>query len=457
MRYDQLLPLIAHCKPKKIAEVGTWNGHRAIVMATEALKHQPKVHYIGFDLFETATGKTDTEEMNVKKHHTLKEVTAELDAFAANNSGFTFDLHKGNTRKTMKGRVKGLGVKGKSVDLAFIDGGHSVETIKGDHEALRNAKVIVFDDYYEDGPDTKKFGCNSVVETLDSLILQERDPIKGGGFTKMAVSPSSAWPGKIRMVVKTRNCVPPETIVDNVLTNTPKMAHWIRECDTHGRKAVVVSGGPSFKNYIEDIRQHIADGDFVFCVKTSHDALLAEGIVPFGCLLLDPRPHVLDFVEKPHPSVNYMVASMVHPDTLSRIKEHGARVVGYHAFVGAGEKDALEKGSILIGGGSTAACRGISVLHALGFREFELYGFESSYPKKPSKTHGIKKKDPMRVEVLGRTFWTDAELLAQAQDFERMLGGQQEINIVVHGDGMIPHIWDCVRSHKGDMLEVFNG
>jgi len=87
-RYTQLIPIIEKLKPATIVEIGTWNGQRAIMMATEALKHQDKVHYTGFDLFEDATDETDERELNVKKHCSIAAVRGRLEDFQQNNLDF---------------------------------------------------------------------------------------------------------------------------------------------------------------------------------------------------------------------------------------------------------------------------------------------------------------------------------------------------------------------------------
>ena len=177
-RYSQISPLIAKIKPRTIVEIGTWNGYRAIEMAKEALKHQDQVTYYGFDLFEHATDDTDSEEMNVKPHYSKELVSKFLENFKQKNPGFNYVLTAGNTRQTFKSMA---------VDFAFIDGGHSIETIVGDYEALRDSKFVLFDDYYEGGIDIEKYGCNRVVEKLNHAVLPIGDPVAGGGITKFAV------------------------------------------------------------------------------------------------------------------------------------------------------------------------------------------------------------------------------------------------------------------------------
>lgn len=178
-RYKQIVELIAKVKPKTILEIGTWNGYRAMEMAREALKHNERVTYYGYDLFEMATPDTDSEEMNVKPHYTKDNVARFLEEFKRANPGFDYVLTAGNTRETLP-KI--------AVDFAFIDGGHSVETIQSDFNQVKGSKVILFDDYYEGGIDIEKYGCNKVVEKINHTVLPVADPVQGGGFTKLVVT-----------------------------------------------------------------------------------------------------------------------------------------------------------------------------------------------------------------------------------------------------------------------------
>jgi hypothetical protein len=456
-RYSQLNTLIESVKPTTIVEVGTWNGLRALDMCQTALKHNPNVHYIGFDLFETGTPEIDSAELNAKKRVSMEQVVKTLEGH-----GFSFELHEGNSKETLPK------VKIPDDAFVFIDGGHSVETIKSDYDLLKHCKTVVLDDWYQKDEsgncvDTKLYGCNTVIHGEEFLIMPATDPVREGGLVRMAVKPPQAWPGKMKIQVQTRNCVPEKNIQANVKYNVQFFEKYLEECEPHDATAVIVSGGPSRLDFLEEVKEIAGkEGHYIFCVKTSHDWLIKEGIIPWACLLLDPRPHVLDFIETPHKDIRYITASMVHPVTMDRLVEAKAQIWGYHAFVGAGEAKAVQKelgDAMMISGGSTAASRGMSVLHSIGFRKFILIGFDSSYKEKPTKeeTHGLKKKDPIMVDCEGRQFWTDLELLAQAQDFEKLIKLGKDIHVEVRGDGLIPHLFRVKHKKRKEFTELFNG
>lgn len=187
-RYRQFADIIETMQPQTIIEIGVAQGHNAVSLCIAALRHHETVHYIGYDLFERSF-KTDKDEKNNKSVATEEEIAEKLRAIP----GLTFELVKGDTRKTLHGTEQ-------SADLVFIDGGHSVETIRGDYEAVKNSSVIVFDDYYTSGVDTEKFGCNKIVENLPHELLSREDRNNGAAIRMAVVGYSSKWADALKRV-----------------------------------------------------------------------------------------------------------------------------------------------------------------------------------------------------------------------------------------------------------------
>jgi len=128
-----------------ICEIGTHRGKTAEQLCKYVLdNHSSKLHYVGYDAFELADQDTDLKEINGKgpgdytyANHLLKRIS---------NKRFTYELVKGWTQDTLKE---------SKYDLVYIDGGHSYESVKHDHEKLEMSKVVVFDDYQI--PDVKRY------------------------------------------------------------------------------------------------------------------------------------------------------------------------------------------------------------------------------------------------------------------------------------------------------------
>lgn len=177
-RYSQISKLIELFKPSSILEIGTWSGWRAIQMSLNAFQYNKSISYTGFDVFNTGGTELDKIEKNVKPHFSQSSIETLLKFLQFVEPDFKFQLISGDTNKTLKPT---------SVDLAFIDGGHAVETIRNDFNNLSKSRIILLDDFYNGSIDTALYGCNQIVQNLPHYLLPIADPVKGGGTTQFAV------------------------------------------------------------------------------------------------------------------------------------------------------------------------------------------------------------------------------------------------------------------------------
>ena len=159
-RYVNLLFQILKKRPKKILEIGVYNGRRAIQMIEAAKIFNKNIEYYGFDLFEGLTKEIYNTEAS-KFPWTIDKIKELL-----NNRAKIF-LYKGFTNETLKK----FSLNGLNIDFIFIDGGHAIQTIENDYLyslkiAEKNA-YIIFDDFYKTGTiDITKFGSNKIFEKL---------------------------------------------------------------------------------------------------------------------------------------------------------------------------------------------------------------------------------------------------------------------------------------------------
>jgi len=174
-RYHELYDLVKKRNPSSVLEIGTHAGNSALAFCRQGAE------YVGFDLFEEATYITDLQEGNAKDHHSMELVSGRL-----KEAGIKHTLVPGNTRETLPEYVA---MGEKKFDFAFIDGGHSIETIESDwfhvKQLMNPGGLVVFDDYYSPA---NGIGSNSIVEKLDYTLLNMADR-NGviGGTTRMAM------------------------------------------------------------------------------------------------------------------------------------------------------------------------------------------------------------------------------------------------------------------------------
>jgi len=129
-------------RPKRICEIGTHSGKSAYQMCKYLLEKGIDVEYTGYDLFELANEENHKIEHNGKGHGEIHIATQKLNSLKKSYPNFSYKLIKGYTQDTLKEN---------KYDFAFIDGGHSYDTVKHDYNKIKETPVIIFDDYQIEG------------------------------------------------------------------------------------------------------------------------------------------------------------------------------------------------------------------------------------------------------------------------------------------------------------------
>lgn len=158
IRYEYLHRIASALKPKSIIEIGVAKGENALKL----LKSNRIDRYDGYDVFDFSDKAFHKAAGNGKSVSSKEDIYRLLSPHCP-----SVNLHKGFTSDTLWGQ-------NILADLVWLDGDHRVEAIGRDFAAVRNSKVVVFDDYYSTGEHagytTEQYGCNKIVDQLGVLI-----------------------------------------------------------------------------------------------------------------------------------------------------------------------------------------------------------------------------------------------------------------------------------------------
>ncbi len=205
--------------------------------------------------------------------------------------------------------------------------------------------------------------------------------------------------------------------------------------------AVLVGSGPSAADDFDLIALMARTGATVFGLNGAARWLVERGVTPDYGVLLDMREGNRRFVEGIEPTQGWLLASHCHPAVVAA----AARVTLYHHGAEAYHEH-LPPGATLIGGGPTVGISAMYLACVLGFRRLHLFGYDSSF--RAAQTHLLPQPmndaESVLVEahVGPRSFVTNAAMYGQAAAFEQVCGvlhgGIPDLEIAVHGDGLLP-------------------
>jgi hypothetical protein len=288
----------------------------------------------------------------------------------------------------------------------------------------------------------------------------------GDGLLHVNGSPAIGVQGIIAV-----GAVEDETRWNQVKLATKRFSRRIPHAPAHDKVAVVACYGPSLTDHIESVRQAQAAGGVVISVSGSHDMLLANGITPTYHVECDPRLHKADNMDHPVEGVQYLIASVVHPGYFDKLEAGGADIRLWH--ISASEHTTKlvdeygEDPRHLISGGGSVGLRSIPLLYGMGYRNFAVYGMDSSFRVPPGTIermqelmvdpngeaealriamegveqwagkHAGKKQDICTVLCGGRLFVSSPILLTYATGFFETIQKMPDVGIRVYGDGLL--------------------
>lgn len=232
-----------------------------------------------------------------------------------------------------------------------------------------------------------------------------------------------------------------DILFGNIEANSRLPIPWVRSVEAHEGHAVLVGGGPSVSDWLEEIRWRKSIGQTIFALNAAAKMLSEHGIEVDHQVVVDARDHNLEFLGF---AKHHLLASHVHPSLFAKAKsvtlwhqEYPNDMARFDACLPDNRP-----AHALIGGGTTVGLSAMVLAYALGYRKLHLYGFDSSY--RDDKTHAYKQADPQRVDciatVCGRKFLTSLAMAKQAELFPQLADSLIDLGcvITIRGEGLLP-------------------
>lgn len=242
---------------------------------------------------------------------------------------------------------------------------------------------------------------------------------------------------------------PDEVLERNIRANSERDLEWVKAEAAHDGVAIMVGGGPSLAETVEEIRWLKQQGGTIFAINAASEWLRARGIVPDYQVIADAKPEtatLVDIFAKEH-----LFASQVDEATIKRVKKPKL----WHLEIGDAP-DGIERffpawrvargGYALIGGGAATGNSALCVAYTMGFRTMHIFGYDSCH--RAGRSHCYAQPMNMLiptvdVEWAGRTFTASVAMKSQAEKFQMTAQAlkQEGCTLHVYGDGLLQHMY----------------
>lgn len=218
----------------------------------------------------------------------------------------------------------------------------------------------------------------------------------------------------------------------------------------------IVGGGPSLKDNLELLRTY----KYIMACGSVHDYLVENGIIPTWCVICDPDPVVINYLQRWNLSVKYLIASQCDRSVFEYLRPSNYYM--WHAYGDKLGKEFFGENEILIPGGCTVGTRAMMMAFQFGFSTQHLFGFDTCLTNE-YKHHAydfstaqetVGDITEIKLDPEGETFKVAGYMLAQFFDFRQILDAYaHRLDVTIHGEGLLKSFMNICRQKALDQLK----
>jgi hypothetical protein len=237
-----------------------------------------------------------------------------------------------------------------------------------------------------------------------------------------------------------------EQLLSNIKTNAAREGRWIGFKPVKDNAAIIVGGGPSVADHLDDIRRLSEAGGVIYACNAAATFLIENGITPHYQVIADAKPETATLVEPR--AVLHLFASQVDPACFEKVPSAMLWHLHMDNMEDAFPEERRKRGGYaLVGGGAAVGNSACALAYVMGYRTLEIFGLDSSHRGEASHAYDqpMNRFIPtIRVDWADRSFISSVAMKAQAEKF--IITGraleQAGCKVSVHGDGLLPTMWN---------------
>jgi len=236
-----------------------------------------------------------------------------------------------------------------------------------------------------------------------------------------------------------------EDLESNTRHNSSEYERWLQLQVEHERKAVLIGGGASINDHVEDIRKLQREGAIVFAMNGASGWAREHLIGVDYQVILDAKQESSGLVDQF--ADEHLFSSQCHPDTTKAAENltlwHLDRPDIEDLFP---EERVKAGGYVIVGGDSSVGVCALCLVYTQGYRDIHIFGYDTSHQE--GKSHGYKQRmnDTMPivdVEWAGKYYKISMALKNQCSNFMTYTDALKEggCDFHVYGEGLLQAVY----------------
>jgi SAM-dependent methyltransferase len=252
---------------------------------------------------------------------------------------------------------------------------------------------------------------------------------------------------------------------ENIMANLRADVGEICPHEVQDTQIYLLAGGPSLADHEAEIIELGRSGAPIVTVNGTYNWLLERGIKPAAQIMVDGREFNARFVDPVVPTCKYLMSSQTSHEAVAKLPKEqvflfhsGDTPIVKECFDAYCQERGVHREWYPVYGGTTVVGRGLVALAMLGFRNIEVFGWDSCLRGDKHHAYAQPENDNghvVEVTIGGRTFSCHPWMVVQAHEFPKIirfiLGPIPDFNLSVRGDGLIAHLLNhaAVLAGKG--------
>lgn len=252
---------------------------------------------------------------------------------------------------------------------------------------------------------------------------------------------------------------PDEILIAHVKANSALDRAWVSTRPKHDGIAIICGSGPSLADELDTIDNLRKRGGKVFALNGAASFLATHGILADYQVVVDARERTAELIG---PARQHFFASQVHPSLFAKVPDAALFHVNFYEndfdflslIEGLGSAEFAFPGSHGSAGNVVLA-----LVHARGFRDQHLFGFDSNFRGEAGHAFAqpMNVTEPVcTVEYGGTSYQCTFTMKSQADVFPRLAYELEQMGsrFQVYGEGYLQARWNGERAKTLEQREA---